>query len=45
MEIGNCFGRKSNAKGGKVEWQQNKKWKWEVGTGRGRSKKDLEGVF
>ena len=24
----------SNVKGGKVELQQNKGWKWELGTGR-----------
>ena len=32
-----------NAKGG--EMQQSKGWKWEAGTGGGRSKKDLKGVF
>ena len=30
-------------KGGDL--QQNKGWKWEVGTGRGRSAKGLERVF
>ena len=33
----------SNRKGG--ESQQNKGWKWEAGTGGGRSDKPLEGVF
>ena len=36
------MGRSSNAKGGKV--QQNKGWKWEVGTGGGRSAKDLYNI-
>ena len=40
MEIVNCFGRR---KGRKLH--HNKGGKWEVGTRRGLSVKDIEGVF
>ena len=34
----------SYAKGGKVELQQNKGWKWEAGTGGGQSERDLYNI-
>ena len=35
----------SKENGGSGEFQQNKGWKQEVGTGRGGSRKDLERVL
>ena len=37
--------REQSEQGKGEELKQNKGWRWEAGTGRGGSKKDLDGLF